>query len=73
MKSLPRFLLDIPAAPYGRADKVVVAIREAGLDLRKAIRNQAILYMAYEWIEGRITRDQFISAARKVAILNGWI
>jgi hypothetical protein len=60
-----------PPSPAQRAAAVTIAaIREAGIDPRKAADVPMIRQLVAEWLHGRQSRATFIDCCRKVAILN---
>jgi hypothetical protein len=63
---------DAPVTPVARAagQLVIDALREAGIDPRKAAGVPMVVQMAGMWARGEWTRDQFVRAARNVGILN---
>lgn len=67
--------IDIPSAKppsvaLAAADILIDAIREAGVDPRKAYGVPIIHDMAVMWRDGEMTRAEFVSGCRKFAILN---
>lgn len=60
-----------PATVRSRAGQIVIdALREAGIDERKAIRNPMICTIVEAWGRNEIDRADVVSMCRKVLILN---
>jgi hypothetical protein len=62
---------DVPAfVPSKPENRVISAIREAGLCPRKAAGNAMVVALAKDWIHGTGTRATFINGCRNMAIFN---
>lgn len=71
---MPLHKLDVPHDPEkirNAAGGIVIdALIEAGIDPRKAIRNQMCIALAGEWSQAKMTRAQFVHSCRNLLILN---